>query len=305
MKNNYPIRYAIIPMKEQIGWSHGMHELERKFGTVYYIVSKCYLVGESKKYKIDGSVEERYQVVCPYKEENYNIWNKDEPSYNLINGLCTNSIFTDTLFDTYDEARIVKDEKNRELLNNMFRYICFPIETYKKRRKEIEDEFNNKKVYYDELESEIEKRTKDLSVYSIPKEQSVISFKDNKCKKMNSSLYEVVSLFDTDNYIVYCISDEDFVKLQNSIDSDIPLDNYNYQPLLIHNKDLKVTKVLSSKDKETYLVKNELVNYIDGSFNIPSEYDVVFYTVENYDDIIKSYNNKSDKNNIIKLIKRQ
>ena len=40
MKNNYPIKYAAMPIIEQTGWYPGLHELEREYGIVCYIASK-------------------------------------------------------------------------------------------------------------------------------------------------------------------------------------------------------------------------------------------------------------------------
>ena len=39
MKINYPVKYAAMPIIEQVGWSHGLHELERKYDVVCYIIN--------------------------------------------------------------------------------------------------------------------------------------------------------------------------------------------------------------------------------------------------------------------------
>lgn len=72
MKNNYPIKYALMPIIEQTGWTHGMHELEREYGVVCYIISKCYVIKETKKYNINGTTDIKYQVVFPYYLSNTN-----------------------------------------------------------------------------------------------------------------------------------------------------------------------------------------------------------------------------------------
>ena len=61
MKNNYPIKYAAMPIIEQTGWYPGLHELEREYGIVCYIVSKCYVVGREEKYNRYGN------TICEYK----------------------------------------------------------------------------------------------------------------------------------------------------------------------------------------------------------------------------------------------
>ena len=302
MKNNYPIKYAVIPMIEQIGWSHGMNELERKYGTVCYIVSKCYLVGENKQYNIDGTITTKYQVVCPFSEEEHYTWRREEPSYNLMHGGYTNSIITDALFDSFDDAKVIKEQKNKDLLIQKFAYM--PIDTYKVKHQEIEDEFNRIVVYYDKLELEIENRTQDLIVNNESKEQHVLRLKDNKCKKLNCSLYKAINVFDSSDYIVYSVTDEEFAKLQELSTDNRDCDDYAHVPLLINNGKLNTARVVSPTGKKMYLVNNKLVEQTDTEFVKPSNYDEIFYTVEDYEDIINSYEIKHDNSKVIKLTKK-
>ena len=44
MEKQYPIKYALMPVIDQIGWEYG----ERKYDIVTNIVSKCYVVEEHK-----------------------------------------------------------------------------------------------------------------------------------------------------------------------------------------------------------------------------------------------------------------
>ena len=161
MKNNYPIKYAVIPMIEQVGWLHGMNELEREYGTVCYIVSKCYLVEESKKYKADGSVRVKYHVVCPYQYDEFYEWKRVEPTFNIMHGQCTNDIVVDEVYDSLEDARVSKDEKNQEIFQKLFKYM--PYEVYKKRFKEVESKFNNTLAYYNQLETMIKNNVQDLN----------------------------------------------------------------------------------------------------------------------------------------------
>ena len=161
MKNNYPIKYAVIPMIEQVGWSHGLNELERKYGTVCYIVSKCYLVEETKKYKADGTVRVKYHVVCPYEYDKFYKWNRVEPTFNIMDGHCINDIVVDEVYDSFEKARISKDEKNQEIFQKQF--TSLPVEVCKKRFKEIESEFNNTLAYFNQLETMIENNVQDLN----------------------------------------------------------------------------------------------------------------------------------------------
>ncbi len=51
----YPIKYALMPMKEQTGWEPGLNELERVFDTVAYICAKSYFLSERKKNSSEGT----------------------------------------------------------------------------------------------------------------------------------------------------------------------------------------------------------------------------------------------------------
>ena len=106
MKNNYPIKYALIPMIEQVGWVSGLNELEREYDVVCYIVSKCYLIDEVKKYHLDGSYDISYNVVCPYQRyDSFDTYNIEEPSFNYNSGYCTNSTKVNEIFNSIEEAR--------------------------------------------------------------------------------------------------------------------------------------------------------------------------------------------------------
>ena len=300
MKNNYPIKYAVIPMIEQVGWLDGINELERNYETVYYIVSKCYVVGEDKKYNIDGTTTTRYQVVCPYGKDKYQNWRREEPTYNLVHGGCTNGIMTDALFDNFAEAKAVKEQKNKNLLIQKFKYMS--VDTYKEKHQEIEDEFNRTVNYYDELESKIEYCTEDLLVHNKRKEQCVLRLNGSKCKKINRSLYEVVNIFYSDNYIVYSVTAEEFARLQELSTDSRNFNAYAHYPLLINNGKLNTVKVVSPIGYIIYLANNRLIKQLDRTFETPSIYDETFYTIEDYNDIIKSYGNDHDK--VIKLIRK-
>ena len=161
MKKNYPIKYAVIPMIEQVGWSHGLNELERKYDAVCYIVSKCYLIEENKEYKADGTVRVKYHVVCPYECDEFNEWNRVEPEFSIFHGQCINDVVVDEVYDSFEEAKVDKDVKNQKILKEKFSYM--PFEMYRKRHKEVESEFNNKLTYYNQLETMIENNVQDLN----------------------------------------------------------------------------------------------------------------------------------------------
>ena len=305
MKNNYPIKYALIPITKQVGRSHGLNESKKEYGTICYIISKCYLIDEIKKYNINGTCEKKYKVVFPFQEGEYSEWHKEEPSFNLINGQCTNSIQTDNIFDSFDEAKKYKDRKNEDILEqHLVKVAGMVFEKYKIKYKEIKDEFNKILSYYNNLQSEILNNTNNLEINRIPKEQKAIRIRNNTCSNTNSSLYEIIKVCDSINYIVYSITKNEFSEIEGLYVKDDKLKKYNHTPLLINDGHTKTTKVISPSNKYTYLTKNKLSNEIDNHFSIPNKYEEVFYTIEDYNDIINSYENKYDSSKVIKLIKK-
>lgn len=50
MKNNYPVKYAIMPIQN----------CDDKI--MAYIVSKCYIISEEKNYSFDGNFKTSYNV---------------------------------------------------------------------------------------------------------------------------------------------------------------------------------------------------------------------------------------------------
>ena len=162
---NYPIVYAVLPMIEQVGWSDGLWEKEREYGPVAYIVSKCYLVGEKKDYKSDGSIELEYKVVCPYEFNDYTRKLEPQiPEYNFISNYCTNCVKVDNIYDNIEDAIKDKDAKNEDLLANRFSYMSYKllVEIYDAAKKAHEEKIS----MYNKHESKIAKLTSNLKVVS-------------------------------------------------------------------------------------------------------------------------------------------
>ena len=124
MKNNYPIKYAVMPIIEQTGWYPGLHELEREYGIVCYIVSKCYVVGREEKYNMYGNTLCEYKVVFSYGKDNqYGGLSRVEPEFCLMNGRCNNSTNVDKVFDSFEEAKEETEKKNKEILSKELSFI--------------------------------------------------------------------------------------------------------------------------------------------------------------------------------------
>ena len=60
---NYPIKYAVLELKERGGWSVGYKDITQGF-----IVSKCYVIESSIIYNADGSYKTIHRVVFPFSD---------------------------------------------------------------------------------------------------------------------------------------------------------------------------------------------------------------------------------------------
>ena len=161
----YPIKYAIMPIYEQTGWAPGLHELEREYDVVAYIVSKCYVIKEEKDYLQNGTVRIRYAVVFPllnrgklYSGEFVPVI----PEYNF-HSKCTNSIFVNQLFNCFDEAQVIADQANEKIFHHTIGTLLYSedfqrnLDEAKKRHQETLDR-------YKKIEETIEQKTCDMKI---------------------------------------------------------------------------------------------------------------------------------------------
>jgi hypothetical protein len=304
MKNNYPIKYAVMPIIRQTGWVSGMNELEREYADVAYIASKCYLVKENKKYKANGEKEILYEVVFPYRDGNYGYWCRVEPEYNLSN--CINSNLLDKVYDTYEEAQKAAKEKNNELLAKQTWYIAFNSK-YKKEYNQITKEYKERLAVFKNLEKLIEEKTGDLVVDEQIKEQSVIIYSDNKKKKLLENIYFVINLWSDNNFCVYGLTSEEYEQIAKDIKDGKPIDKYMKKSLMVNDPASKTIKISNPNNSSdcAYLSSNTLTfvrdkNLSEKNFD-SSNSKIIFFTLETYEDIIKSFVTKYMDNDELKL----
>lgn len=166
---NYPVKYAILGIKGQIGWTLGGNELEREYAVSGYIVSKVYLVGEKIKYNSDGTSEKSYQVVFPYSE--FKNMRREKPSYD-INYQCWN--YTDVLqvFEDFEQAKEIANEKNSKLRAKCWLHVSFKAPDWENKIKEKTNEFDNRLKSYMEFEQKILKETEDMIIIKEEKGKS-------------------------------------------------------------------------------------------------------------------------------------
>ena len=109
---NYPIKYALLELKEPGGWEQNYEDI-----SLCYIVSICYVINQNIRYYADGTTILSYEVVFPYKDihsfKYRNQFNETatKPKFSSYN-TCLNSNIVSTLFNTYEEASIAAIEAN-------------------------------------------------------------------------------------------------------------------------------------------------------------------------------------------------
>lgn len=300
MKYNYPVKYTAMPIIEQVGWNHGLHELERAYDVVCYIVSKCYLISDRIKYKENGESEKEYEVVFPYENGQYsNSWEKVTPSFN--HG-CVNSTFVEKVFDTYDDALEFATNKNKDLCEKTWIYLPYTKDMKNQIAKKVE-EFNDKLSRYKLLEQQILFNTADLEQSKVKKLDKLIKKSNGEIKVLGNTLYNYLTYSTYSSFIVYSISKEQYNQLLtliiNQDSPDISSVFENASPILYHDYkiDDKNIMVIDKNGNILYYL-NEWESLIsnDDQELPPIKLDTIdketeyLFTTETLEDIILSFN---------------
>lgn len=303
MKYNYPVKYAAMPVIEQVGWSHGLNEneLERNYDVVCYIVSKCYLISDRTKYKESGKKEREYEVVFPYQNGQFyqNGWERVTPSFN--NG-CINSNFLEKVFDTYEAALEFATHKNKKLCEKPWFYLPYAKDLNNQISKKTQ-EFNERLSRYKLLEQQILFNTSNLNQANIKELDKLIINIKGKIEVSLSNLYEYLKYSTYSRFIVYSISQEQYNKLLRLINNqDLPdVANVieNASPILYHDHKTngKNIMVINKKGNILYYInewgslisndKQELPSVELSTIDDETEY---LFTTETLEDIILSFN---------------
>jgi hypothetical protein len=124
-KLKYPVKYGIMPIKEQTGWNANLNYLEREYADVAYIVSRCFIISEMTNYKSDGSKRKSYEVVFPCQiNKVYHDMEMETPEYDF-EGKCSNSIKIKEVFSSFAEAKTRAQEMNHDLLRRKIMSVPF------------------------------------------------------------------------------------------------------------------------------------------------------------------------------------
>lgn len=298
MKCNYPVKYAPMPIIEQIGWDHGLNELERKYDVVCYIVSKCYLLSDKIKYKENGKSLKEYEVVFPYQKGQYYNWERVIPEFNLINYSCTNSNLVNKVFDNYEEALEFATQKNKELCDKTWAYLPY-TEDLNDRILEKKQEFSDRLSSYKMLEQQILINTSDLEQSNVKELNKLIINNKGKIKILSSNLYEYLNFSSISDFIVYSVSLEQYEKLvalvSNQDVCDISRIIGDVSPILYNESKNKNIMVINEKGNILYYI-NEWECLIDNteqkmpSVELKSISDKTecLFTTETLEDIVLS-----------------
>ena len=300
MKNNYPIKYAAMPIYEHSGYQYGLNELEDTYDIALYIVSKCYLIEESIKYLEDGNKKNIFKVVFTFEKKGYYSYDtivRSLPHYNIY-GQSTNSVIVDKIFDDFESCYIETERLNREILGNKIG--CLPYnDKVGEMIKKLKTEYNEKNMEYRELEKKIEDGTSDLVANDIPKKQYIIVSKCGKMELKKVSLYRFISYSDKYNFCVYNVTSNEFDNMCSQIDNEEKIDINSSDLLLYHKKDSDITLITNCnnninngsfylKKRGMYYDKDIVPFHLDETINIDESF-IKIYTLENYEDIIKSF----------------
>lgn len=161
----YPIKYAILELKEKGGWVNNYEETTRG-----YIVSKCYIHEINTKFMTDGSSKTVYNVIFPYRDfEAFRINYKYNKESKINKAIPYNGGFyyydkVDMVYDSKEEALEIANLKNKNLEAQVSIDIELFTENWKERldieRKKFFDEFSLCKKF----EELIEDYTSDMIV---------------------------------------------------------------------------------------------------------------------------------------------
>ena len=300
MKNNYPIRYAVMPIYEFSGYQHGLNELEPTYDISLYIVSKCYLIEESIEYKENGEKKNIYKVVYPYEEgrnSNSGSLVRCEPHFNFYNQ-STNCVTVDKIFDDFDSCLAETERLNKQLLTDKISNLPYN-EDFSTNVNLLRGQFDEKLNKYRNLERKIENGTSDLIVNDSCKKQNIIISFSDKDVLSSMSLYWFIKRYNSDNYCVYNVSNDEFEMLSKMTDEDIDIAFPTSRVLLLNDKENGITRITDCDNDKTngsFYLKNNYMYYdkemipfhLDKNINIDESF-IRVYTTENYEDIIKSY----------------
>lgn len=183
MKQNlkYPIKYAVLELKENGGFIAGYEEITRGF-----VVSKCYIVESSVKYLSNGESKLSHKVVFPFRDlYNFKVglhYGKQDlgepvvPKYDANNNPYPCNVVSD-VFDNYEEAYELATQKNDKLHSNLILEISLLDSKWKEKYSELEKRFYKELSICKNFEELISIQTNDMEITRTEKQIQLIKKK--------------------------------------------------------------------------------------------------------------------------------
>lgn len=280
MKNNYPVKYSVVGIYDEINRNTNEPEY------ITYIASKCYVTEENIIYNENGTKKKTYGVCFPFGLSN--------ASFSFVRKISDENV--DAVYDSFEDALKVAKSKNDEFILDKIAFLAFD-EHFETNCEKITKKANMYIEKYKKLEKLIEENTDDMIVGLEPKEQSVVYVTDKVEKVVDLSLYKILELCNDCNLVVYSLSDNEYMALKEDINEDLSLKEYNNKCLMQYNPNIKLFKINNYDDKEnpsSFILDENLRPKREISDEIIQEYfnnkpDAIIYTTETYEDVISSY----------------
>ena len=180
----YPIKYAVLELKEPGGWAVGYKDITQGF-----IVSKCYVVGSEIKYYSNGENKITHKVVFPFKNiSDFRISLQNGTDYNLNEVIpsydaCGRPYPIDEvsyLFDSYEQAHESAFKKNEKIEGDLILAVSLTDENWIEKYEKLKIEFLENLNICNQFENLILEKTENMDISD---DQVKI-----KCKKLKRKI---------------------------------------------------------------------------------------------------------------------
>ncbi len=170
-QQTYPIKYAIMPVKEPIGWDSGVENTTKGYEVATHMVVKCYVIREREIFLEDGSSKIQSEVVFLYNRTTPKGDFKPTVPHFSQDNRCTNSIVVDTLFDSRKEALEDAQKRNARIYDaTLMKILRIQVDDaskrsdVKERLARLKSNFCRIRNKYDEIEKAIDLATSQIPI---------------------------------------------------------------------------------------------------------------------------------------------
>lgn len=180
-ENNYPIKYAVLELKERGGYTAGYNDIIRG-----YIASMCYVLESHIKYLPNGNIKTFHKVLFPYNNIEIfklglqsgilnSIGERNTIHYDVYGNPYPVSIVSD-IFESYAEAKEQAIEKNEEMKSNLSMEIPGPVNRtgFMDEYEKLKKEFNYQLSICELFEESLINETNDMNI-TIDSDKNVLN----------------------------------------------------------------------------------------------------------------------------------